>query len=237
MRVGLTRSSLSSSSIGEKNGSFPLLGIRKLPSNTNKASKRDGHVFLIDLYSEGTILSNTGTQSANNTRLRFSNIKGETNTWHYVGILPTVDCGGELEPDGTIRLEKSLLLQRFNFLVSKDTIRTSHFGHYFHSKLLFPRIGMNVYDQPQERAEMGLKDHNSFRDCTLCTMPTKIKKVNPSDKCLFDRSKRSRKGPDTQSIVDAQKIYEKSQHIDRLATPKETNTNEDDVILSIQLNR
>lgn len=45
---------------------------------------------LIDLYSDGTALSSSGTQSANNMHVRFPNIMGHSETWYEVRIVPTV---------------------------------------------------------------------------------------------------------------------------------------------------
>lgn len=63
--------------------------------------------------------------------------------WHDVGIVPTVEIAGERRSDSSIRLEKSILLHRFNYLVLKDTIRLSHVGLIVSGRLVYPRSGLN----------------------------------------------------------------------------------------------
>lgn len=52
-------------------------------------SVKDGHVILIDFYSDGATLAGSGTQSATFLRIRFSNIKRYSETLFTVGIAPT----------------------------------------------------------------------------------------------------------------------------------------------------
>lgn len=175
---------------------------------------KEGCLVLVDSYSDGLTLSGSGTQSVNNMRVRFSNIKGQTHIWHDIGIVPIVDTEGEKKSDSLIRQEKLALLQRFNYLVLKDVIRTSHTGHLFGGTFLYARIGVGVFDQPQERAETSLKDHNSFRDCTLCVMPTKIKQSSQNEDEPLGTNKRARLGVGSHTDTSATEILKCQLHPD-----------------------
>ena len=134
-----------------------------------------GLVVLVDLYSDSTTLSSSGTQSANNMRVRFSNVRGITNTWFEVGIVPTLDLDGAQLSKAALRREKNELWQRFTFQAFRSCIEKSHFGIDVNGTKLFPRLGAIVTDQVQERPSCGLKGHDSFFDCTHCLIPTRRK--------------------------------------------------------------
>lgn len=64
-------------------------------SSTNSDSLREyeqfvpgqNRVLIFDLYANGTVLAKSDdAQSACTVRMRASNIKGQSNTWHEVGI-------------------------------------------------------------------------------------------------------------------------------------------------------
>lgn len=66
------------------------------PVNSNAMQEYEKHnqlggiVMGIDLYSDGTTLAKSGSQSANTVRVRFVNVEGIENEWHDVGIAPTI---------------------------------------------------------------------------------------------------------------------------------------------------
>lgn len=57
-------------------------------SSTNKATL--GHVFLVDLYSDGARMVKYGTQRETFQGIRFANIRDYSKTWYMVGISATV---------------------------------------------------------------------------------------------------------------------------------------------------
>ena len=115
----------------------------------NRSLREVGRTILIDLYRDGTTLTSLGTQSANNRRIRFSNIKGYADVWHDVWIVPALDTGGETRSDSAMRYDKNMVAHRFNYLILKDAIKSSHFGHRYSDTLVLPRIGMSAFDQLQ----------------------------------------------------------------------------------------
>ena len=131
-----------------------------------------GRVVLADVYSDGTTLSNSGTQSANNMRVRFSNIRGITSQWFEVGIVPTLNLDDLKVSDAAARREKNELWQRFTFMAFKTCIEKSHVGVVVGGIKLFPKLGAIVTDQVQERPTCGLKGHDCFFDCTHCFSPS-----------------------------------------------------------------
>ncbi|KAI0560730.1 hypothetical protein FGB62_102g013 [Gracilaria domingensis] len=137
----------------------------------------DCSVVLVDLYSDSTTLSSSGTQSATNVRVRFSNIEGASADWHEVGIVPVIDTSSLTISVAKIRKEKHELWHRFMFLLLEDITRASHVGIDIEGKKVYPRLGIQVADQVQERPSCGLKGHDSFFDCSHCLMPSRLKKV------------------------------------------------------------
>ncbi|KAI0558896.1 Zinc finger C2H2-type domain containing protein [Gracilaria domingensis] len=136
--------------------------------------QRNARVVLIDLYCDGTTLSKSGSQSANTMRVRFSNIRGRSTEWHEIGIAPCIDTHGKECSKVELKRERLHLFQRFLFIALRDVIRASSVGVPFERGLLFPRVGMIVADQPQERAFFALKSADSFKDCSLCEMPSRV---------------------------------------------------------------
>lgn len=133
-----------------------------------------GHQIGIDLYSDGATLSKSGPQSANSMRVRFVSISGICHVWHEVGIALTVDIGGQKRTDLEIRRERMVLFQRYLFLVLNDLMSASHDGVIFEGAAIFPRVVVTLADQPQERVFFCLKGADSFADCSLCTIPSRI---------------------------------------------------------------
>ena len=162
------------------------VGVRRFSAPWNSGAMEDYHktvssdskILMIDLYSDGTTLSSSGTQSANNMRVRFANLKGRTDVWHEVGIVPTpkFDNLGKRPSNDAVKREKVQLWHRFTFLVLKEALLKSHVVTILDGVTVFPRLGMNVTDQVQERPTCGLKGHDSFCDCTHCIMSSRLKK-------------------------------------------------------------
>lgn len=108
----------------------------------------NGLIAIVNHYCDSHILSSTGTQKSNNMRLRFSSIRGRHNQWEEVGILPSVQTFRERKSDNAIKPEKLLLLHRLNYLVFKELIKATYVGIKISDKFLYPRICINVFDQP-----------------------------------------------------------------------------------------
>lgn len=70
-------------------------------------------------------------------------------------------------------------------------IGSSFSGLAVHGDLFYPRIGLLIVDQPEERAIMCLKRRDSFMDCSLCTLPSRLHTANnqsANDSSLFSPS-------------------------------------------------
>ena len=130
-------------------------------------------VVLVDLYSGSTTLSSSGTQSANNVRVKFSNVRGTTNKCFETGIVPALDLDGTQLFKAALRREKNELWQRFTFQAFRSCIEKSLIGIDVNGMKLFPRLGAIVTDQAQESPSCGIKGHESFFDCTHCCNPTR----------------------------------------------------------------
>ena len=155
-----------------------------------------GRVVLVDVYSDGTTLSNSGTQSVNNMRVRFSNIRGITSQWFEVGIVPTLNLDDLKVSGAAARREKNELWQRFTFMAFKTCIEKSHAGVVVGGIKLFPKFGAIVTDQVQERPTCRLKGHDSFFDRTHCLFPTRTRKASATAGNA-ESSSRERTKPDS----------------------------------------
>lgn len=138
------------------------------------ANKPYGHIILVDFFVDGATLSKSGTQSGTFLRVRFSNIKGYSEKWYDIGIAPSVKVFLQYLSKERKRKAQMILFQRFIFLTFKDLIKASHFGCVVNGVTLLPRISMVIVDQPEERAVFCLKAKDSFMDCTLCTLPSRV---------------------------------------------------------------
>ena len=124
----------------------------------------------IEVYCDGTVLSSSNTQSAAMLRVRFGNIKGRSEHWHNVGIIPTYRDFGEILSKSKRECGRLELFQRYLFLAWRDLIKASASGFVYEGKTILPRIMITVADQPQKRQFFALKKVGSFRDCSLCLM-------------------------------------------------------------------
>lgn len=131
-------------------------------------------IVCVDLYCDGVALSRSGTQSISPLRVRFCTMKGIEIKWFDIGLCPTVDLRGT-KTNSTTKAEIIRdLLQRYLFLVLRPMVEASIVGFTFQNCVVYPRLLMTVCDQKEERPLMSLKSNGSTRDCTLCTMLTKV---------------------------------------------------------------
>lgn len=69
---------------------------------------------------------------------------------------------------------RSKLFQRFIFLKFMELIQASSTGRVVNGVTLLPRIAMVIFYQPEEGAFLCLKSKDSYMDCTLCTLLSRI---------------------------------------------------------------
>lgn len=186
-------------------------------------------VILVDLFSDGTCLSNSGTQSANLMRIRFSNILGKTKEWHEIGITPVPDLA-ESVSDARLRLHKLVLWQRFTFLAMKEVIEASHTGIIIDGIRCYPRLGMLVTDQVQERPMLCLKGHDSFFDCSFCMMPSKGLKGSEEN---FDE----RESPASPTVSRTPSLFSETSHDQQTKTDGRRRKLTNEQVLSTQLGK
>lgn len=134
----------------------------------------NGTVVLIDLYSDGTTLAKSGTQSAHFFRVRFSNVRGYSETWTTIGIAPTSAVLPHHLPPAAKRRMKMQLIHRFVYRMFKDLIQASFTGFVLDGQIFTPRIAMYIADQPEERSMLSLKRQGSEMDCTHCSLPSQF---------------------------------------------------------------
>lgn len=134
-------------------------------------SVEHGTVVLVVLYSDGTTLLKSVTQSAKFYRLRFSKYLETWNTIAIAATTKTMPASFPSEPKPLMSLQ---LVQRFFFKVFCDIIRLSYTVSLVNSALLMARIFIIVCDQPKERSLLCLKGHDSYMYCTLCCLPSRF---------------------------------------------------------------
>ena len=110
----------------------------------------------------------------NIVRVRFDNIKGHINPWHELAICPSVRSS-TIMPGGSADLSRlrAQVFHRFLFLVLQPAIESRAQELKIYGNLISLHLLMVVVDQPQERVLFGLKNVNSFRDCSLCFAESK----------------------------------------------------------------
>lgn len=65
-------------------------------------------------------------------------------------------------------------MQRFFFTVFRTIVCASYKGVMVNGVLLFTRIAMIVCDQPEERSLLFRKGHDSYMDCSFCSLPSRL---------------------------------------------------------------
>eukprot|EP00171_Calliarthron_tuberculosum_P023381 IDg23381t1 len=118
-------------------------------------------------------LSKSGSQSACPFRFRTVNVKGQSSGWHEFGIAPFITTQASYY-DSKLGFERAKLLQRFLFVALRDALVASRSGFVYGGRLVYIRINAIVSDQKQERSFLSLKSVGSFKDCSICEMPTRI---------------------------------------------------------------
>ncbi|KAI0559132.1 Zinc finger C2H2 domain containing protein [Gracilaria domingensis] len=145
-------------------------------------------IVLIDLYCDSTILSSSGSQSANIVRVRFGNISGASRTCNEVDIVPVMLEEANCLFSSRYHQEKHELWHRFMFLVIEDITKVSRNGVSIEGRTIYRRLGIQVADQVQERPSCGRKGHDSFFDCSHCMMLSRLRESRNPD------TQRDRKG-------------------------------------------
>ena len=130
----------------------------------------------IEINCDGAVLSSSNRQSATMLRVRFVNIRGRSEKWNDVCIVPTSRDFGEILSKAKTERSKLQLFQRYLFVAWRDLIKASASGFMFKGTTLLPIILLAVADQPQERQFFTLKHVGSFRDCSLCLIISSIGK-------------------------------------------------------------
>lgn len=127
---------------------------------------------LLEVYSDGAILANSGTNSPKFCLFRFSNLQEYSKDWLKVAISScTKRITASLHVDKRRKMKVNLL-QRFLLLLFKNTIRASYSGFVVNGAMLFTRMGMVALDQPEERDLLCLKGRDSYIECSACTLPS-----------------------------------------------------------------
>eukprot|EP00171_Calliarthron_tuberculosum_P003409 IDg3409t1 len=125
----------------------------------------------LDLFSDGTTVSNSGSQSLCLLRMRVVNVQGVSDQWHEIGIEPIMTVVHTVSAS-ILSEERSLLKQRFLYQALKESINASRSGFLLCGSIAFIRINTLVCDQKEERAILALRSQGSYRDCTHCLMPS-----------------------------------------------------------------
>lgn len=172
--------------------SYPLTYAKR---NTLKAP-----IVVCDLYSDGTTLSKSRFRSANPIRIRLVNVRGYSGNWHEVVISPSMQYKSSYY-DPKLALKRSVLFQRFLFLLFENIFTASCAGVVIDGVITDIRINMIVAEQKQERAFLCLKSVGIFMECSLCVMPTRRFMDDDTDEDSCDEFFVSEQG---QKIYDIQ---------------------------------
>lgn len=168
---------------GERSYSNPLDG--RCYEMHKDSLMSPGKILLVDIYSDGLSLPNSGTQSVTPLRMRFPNIRGRQDKWYNFGIEPLSDDHGM----ATTRLRRSIIrrevFQRFIFMALQDMIHASRSGLLLDGHIIYPRLHLLNLDQKEERRVLSLRGARSYRSCSQCdirfSMPTNAEAANLSD--------------------------------------------------------
>lgn len=106
------------------------------PINSNAMlSYEDSHqlgrrIVAVDLFTDGTTLAKSGSQSANAMCVRFVNLDGAQNLWHEIGIEPTLHTGGNRQTESEKKRMRLEMFQRFCSWYSRISSRRHGMGFY-----------------------------------------------------------------------------------------------------------
>lgn len=137
------------------------------------ASMRAGtRMLVLHLYSDDTVLSDSGAVSAYPLRMRIANVNTKMERWETLAYIPRV--AGRLLDKRKAQEVRSELLQRVLHLTFRNTIQASHLCawtdlHDCGRVRMSPKVLLYVCDQLEERAIMCLKASVRLYPCTPCT--------------------------------------------------------------------
>ena len=184
-------------------GSF---GVKSNPMNSRAAvvfdmdQAVDIPTVYFSLFVDATTMSKSGSQSKNIVRLRLDGIRGQRDTWHEIGICPSLPKkmldSASTAAQSEMRAE---VFHRFLFLLLKSSIESCRTGAQINGRLVALRLLMIVCDQPQERLLLALKNVGSFRDCSFCELVTRVAKecINARSSQIETGGQASSHGQDT----------------------------------------
>lgn len=96
-------------------------------------------IIAMVLYKDGITLAKSGAQSICIIRMRLLNLRGISGKWHDLSLAPDMThIPGFI--NAKIEAQRSLLFQRFLFLVLEDTISAKKTGIELHGVLFFRRF-------------------------------------------------------------------------------------------------
>lgn len=136
------------------------------------ATMRAGtRMLVLHLYSDATVLSDSGAVSAYPLRMRIVNVNTKKERWLTVAYIPQVE--GKFLDKRKAQEVRSDLLQRVLHLTFRNTIQASHRGAWMDLRdggrvRVSPRVLLYVCDQLEERAVMCLKASGCLYPCTPC---------------------------------------------------------------------
>lgn len=119
---------------------------------TYQAVDPNANLIIVDCYSDGANLSQSGNQSATFLRVIFSNINTFSERWFTVGTELTSKLLLECITYDQRRKLNLNLMQRLNFTAFRRLTEASHSGTMIAGVLLIARISVVIDDQPEDRA-------------------------------------------------------------------------------------
>ena len=119
-------------------------------------------IIAFEAYADGTTMARSGTQSLNIVRIRFMNLRGRNEEWHELAIATVLEVDPKLSST-RLAEERTLLLQRFLFLIFRSMIDASNKGICVNGQYYTVRLALLVCDQPQERSLLCLKRQARLR--------------------------------------------------------------------------
>lgn len=157
---------------GHRTFSCPLdSDIMRVESTAERLISRDTKKRLpkvfFSLYSDETLLSNSGSQDAAIIRIRVENVEGANLTRHDIGIPPKLDTGDRAISSARRRQAKLELFHRFLFLILEE-IASVNIQRISRDLGFEPVLLGFVTDQPQERVFLCLMRCNCQQDCSFC---------------------------------------------------------------------
>ena len=106
-------------------------------------------------------------------RIRVVNLVTNAPQWVTIAYVPIVKKLIETAANERAKLRRSAVLQRVLYMALRSVINASHSCVTISTKdgtslTAYPRLLLNIFDQPEERAVLGLKGGQCARPCTAC---------------------------------------------------------------------